>query len=558
MLGKHQRGYDAAKAPPPKRLRGNVQDLMASGLISATRAQELLRDGAAAGSADCASAVRPGASGKNAARDLRRQALRRSCWPQDYVFQATCRAPRTHGTEPMPVHMMLPHEVVATLFHFGHAEAVRDRRGFDPGSRRHLEACEAQAGGPLLGLGLWCDGCPCNWDRTESLEVLSLNLPGLGGPCRTLRIPLVGISKKNVAAGETFHDLLEVVRWSLGCLALGRFPSERHDGAAFGEADRGRARRAGQPLPRACLVEIRGDWKMFFEVFGLPSWAETGGICFRCTCTKAQLRQVGLDAPWRGTRLGHWELLQRIRARGKRVSPLFGAPWVTSSCFKVDWLHCADLGVAADFLGNLFLLLLTKLPGGSQRERCRELWGRVQGWYEARRVSDRLTDLTLAMLAPAKAAPKLRASAAQCRALVPFAAETAAALLGDEGIEQAAKVGARHLQACYEALSLEAADRAVRLSTAARAFALQYVALERASPGDRAWRVKPKLHLFLELASEGGAPATCWTYRDEDFGGTASRLARSRGGRVRPGTTSQRLLAHFRLKSPVPRLLRSG
>jgi hypothetical protein len=295
---------------------------------------------------------------------------------------------------------------------------------------------------------------------------------------------------------------------------------------------------------------------MFLEVFGLPSWGERGGICFRCTCTKDELRDVQLTARWRDAPLSHWDLVQRIRARGKVVNPLFGAPWLRADVvFKIDWLHVADLGVSADFLGNLFLLLLTKLGPGTQAQRCRELWQRLQLWYQANQVSDRLTDLTPSMLAGKKAPPKLRASAAQCRALVPYGAELAEALLGDEGVEQAAKVGARHLLACYEALSSGAEDRAARLSFSARAFALQFVALERATPGARSWRVKPKLHLFLELAREGGSPATCWTYRDEDFGGTSARLARRRGGPVRPGPTSARFLDHFRLKSPVPRLL---
>ena len=32
---------------------------------------------------------------------------------------------------------------------------------------------------PILALGLWMDGVPCNWDRTDSLEVFSLNFPGI-------------------------------------------------------------------------------------------------------------------------------------------------------------------------------------------------------------------------------------------------------------------------------------------------------------------------------------------------------------------------------------------
>eukprot|EP00972_Heterocapsa_arctica_P027806 4090176-Heterocapsa_arctica.AAC.1 len=45
-------------------------------------------------------------------------------------------------------------------------------------------------------------------------------------------------------------------------------------------------------------------------------------------------------------------------------------------------------------------------------------------------------------------------------------------------------------------------------------FALQYVSLEAGSLDPKSWRVKPKLHVFLEVCSEGGRPAMYWNYRD--------------------------------------------
>jgi hypothetical protein len=95
---------------------------------------------------------------------------------------------------------------------------------------------------------------------------------------------------------------------------------------------------------RGALVEVRGDWKFMKEVFYLPGWNENAGCCWRCNCTPADIRTVGLEAPWRQpqNRLSHWQLLQRMLQNGKRPSPLWGAPWVQSTIFKIDWLHCAD------------------------------------------------------------------------------------------------------------------------------------------------------------------------------------------------------------------------
>ena len=65
-----------------------------------------------------------------------------------------------------------------------------------------------------------------------------------------------------------------------------------------------------------------------------------------------QVREVNSEAPWRSDPLSHAECIFRIlRSRGK-VSPLLTAPWVKICIFRMDWLHVADLGVAADFIGN--------------------------------------------------------------------------------------------------------------------------------------------------------------------------------------------------------------
>jgi hypothetical protein len=487
---------------------------------------------------------------------MRRHAEAASAWPRDYVAEIRVWNPKTQAAELAKVSFLLPHEVVEAMCRLGNREALYQQEGLDATSLAHLRSCEARRNCPLVGLGLWSDGAPCNWDRSESVEIVSMNLPGLVGPYRALRVPVVAISKRNVAPEATFLDIFAIVTWSLESLFAGRFPAARHDGEPFHpDLDGQRARRAGAELGLSgVLCEVRGDWKMMSDVFGLPSWSERGGICWYCKCTKAELRDVGEGAAWRTNPLSHYELLQRIREKGRTLSPLFAAPLVRASIFRVDWLHAVDLGVAADFMGNVFAMLLPKLPGATLKDRCRSLWLRVQAYYETFQVQDKLTDLTLTMILRPKAPPKLRASAAQARALVPFVAQAAEALLPGDGLEEAARMGAKHLEACYQALSAGAPNRQERLAVSARLFALQYIALERASPTPTAWRVKPKMHLFLELARQRGDPSRSWCYRDEDFGGSISRMSRRRGGALKPQHTSQKVLQNFRLKSRVPRL----
>jgi len=377
------------------------------------------------------------------------------------------------------------------------------------------------------------------------------------GPNRTLRLPLTGLSKKNVSE-NTFDDILAVVTWSLEQLGNGYWPDRRHDGRPWLSTDAKRKKHATQQLGcRGALVEVRGDWKFFKEVFYLPAWNEKAGCCWRCNCTPQQIRQVGADAAWRQNenRMGHWDVVQRILANGKRPSPLWGAPWVTSSIFKIDWLHCADHGVTADFLANTMLLIMSRLDGRSNKARCATLWTRIQELYAARGVEDRLTGLTYTMIVQPKKSPKLRGSAAQCRALVPIVHQLASDVLSSAvPIEEACKVGIASLNQCYMALSSDSIFWRDILDEHSRRFAAQYVALEAATTHNKRWVVKPKLHLFLELCSSGEKPSKFWAYRDEDFGGTCAHLARRRGGLLRPSATSASMLRKFMVKSRMPRI----
>ena len=239
------------------------------------------------------------------------------------------------------------------------------------------------------------------------------------------------------------------------------------------------------------------------------------------------------------------------------MSPLFNAPGVHLRIFRVDWLHAADQGITADCWGNLLLLLSKKSRGTNSQQRVADLWSRIQNWYQEHYIEDRLQNLVETMLKQPKKAPKLRASAAQCRALVPFALQEANRLLDDSVPEEAAANNAMfHLEQCYRALSRDSIFAADVLREHSTKFTLQFVALERYADDPKRWRVKPKLHLFLHLCSDGSRPALFWTYRDEDYGGSVSSRSRRRGGLLSAQAFSSNLLNRFRMQ-PMIRTMHS-
>lgn len=557
MLSKHSRAYKTESVPPAKRLRRNLEDLFASNIVSGSRAQELFNDAAAAGDQSVRTLLGP--CGHNAARNLKRRLLKGSLWPSLYEATIPCWSPRLHRQEDHRVALLLPHEALAVMCRVGSLQKLQEKAQCEPQTAEHVTKCETEQGCAFIPVGLWGDGVPCNWDRTDSLEVLSWNLPGAAPPWKSLRLPITAVSRKNVSS-ETFDALLQVVAWSFQAMASGIYPSRRHDGTLFETpSDTARRKMAGQPLGhRAVLAEIRGDWKFMKEVFKFPGWNSQSGICWLCTCTKDEIREVGLDAPWRASRLSHWDLVHRIHSNGQALSPLCGAPWVVNTCFKVDWLHAVDLGVGADFVGNVLAHIIEhrRVDGANVVQRCSSLWSLLQEFYTRTGTVDKLQNLTLGMIrkdGPGKS-PKLRCGAAQLRALVPWVADLCLRLLSEnDPVEGAIRAAAVHLQACYAALSSESAND---LHLHARLFALQAIALEAAVEDPARWRVKPKMHLFMEMASVAGArPAASWCYRDEDFGGTCASLARRRGGLLKPGPTSRNLLSKFLIKTSVPRIV---
>ena len=261
--------------------------------------------------------------------------------------------------------------------------------------------------------------------------------------------------------------------------------------------------------------------------------------------------EVGADAHWRRSPLTHYAALAIIQARGKRINALLQLPFFSvPHCCRMDWLHVADQGVAADLAGNFFWYIQRTFPGRSIALRVAAMNERLQAWYDTHGVADRIDKLHANAFWKTR---KLRSSAARMRALVPFIVEVADERLSDaDPVEHALKICCRSLHQCYLCLderSFLYADVATAQSTI---FALQWVALHRFwNPiDDQAFKVKPKLHLWLHICSDRSRPRRYWAYRDEDYGGAVARRGRRRGGILSALSCSRRVLERFWMQFP--------
>jgi hypothetical protein len=62
----------------------------------------------------------------------------------------------------------------------------------------------------------------------------------------------------------------------------------------------------------------------------------------------------------------------------KTIHPLFGCPGFTLWCICIGVLHCMDLGVTGDILGNILWEAVLWLELGRNRAlKCQSLWGKL-------------------------------------------------------------------------------------------------------------------------------------------------------------------------------------
>ena len=291
MLSKQKRPYDAESLGPRERLRRNLETLHLNGELSGERLGELCGDINRVDGASFPEVARRrakvGPADRNTARFFRSRFKKKMSWWPHYWAQVRCINVKTGKEELQWLAFHLPHEIIVVLKALS-SEKLMDREGLDPVALRHLLKVEMETLCSMLGVGIWGDECPCNWDRSESVSVLSLSLPGQSDPkFANFRCPITSFGHKQVSP-NTWHDIMKVVKWSLQILATGKPPTARHDGTAWLKSDckrNGTSKNSPKSVQRSCLVEVRADWKFMAEVYNMPSHNLGQGCCWSCTCT---------------------------------------------------------------------------------------------------------------------------------------------------------------------------------------------------------------------------------------------------------------------------------
>jgi hypothetical protein len=189
--------------PEGKRFRANLIDLFLTNDISGTRARDLCEDHEQAEQHSTADFRKVGKSGKhlqNVSRELLAKLKKRSAWPPLYYAQIRVFDLQMQIERKKYIPFLLPHEIIWSLCeHSLDKDSLFQHSGLCKQSLDHLVKCAAGMGVPLaqsVPIGIWGDGVPMNYDRTQSLEVLSFSLPGLDAGHHDLRFPITVLPKK--------------------------------------------------------------------------------------------------------------------------------------------------------------------------------------------------------------------------------------------------------------------------------------------------------------------------------------------------------------------------
>ena len=558
--------FSSTPTAPEEPLRDVLRDLFLLNHLSGHTTQRLAGAARRSGASDVndfSSAGNQGQAPQNSARDLMRRILKNCHYPALYWAEVPLRDPEaasgTAGTRTAAYPFLLPHEVLAHLASSPSWATPVATPGETPSLYNWFrKMCRPLGLSPsqTIPVGLHGDGVP--FSKTDTLEQLSWSFPALPGSPRIL---FSAVSKKHCAdARFTLEAMLSVFVWSMKVCLAGTWPSLRHDGRAFDERqDKHRAANAGKPLGiTALLTEFRADWSFIKQVFNFPCWSNDC-ICWRCPATRdredeCSYYSTGADAGWRCRRYLPGELLRWMQQQHLPISSLFSLPHFSEACILQDWMHCVDLGVAQDLIGNLFHEVQRQLPGTSMDARMSVLLQRLKVYYKTLPPSaSRLNTLTCEMIKQPNKGPKLRAKAAETRHLIPFCAALAREFCGLDAHGRTRAGLFEHLHTLATHVAAHVYDHAAAIVSCRRVCALA-TALEaemlRQDPRSKRWRVKPKLHLLQEMieftAPDRGSPSEFWTYYDESWCGWLSRTGHSRGGPFVPERHAERLLHRFR------------
>ena len=372
---------------------------------------------------------------------------------------------------------------------------------------------------------------------------------------------------------HTFQAVWKIVAWSFRHLMLGYAPSRRQDDSPFSREDIVHRIEPRSNLPKAAMLQLRGDWEWFVQCFRFRTPSQER-FCWLCDAEKSTgdlyAYDFSLNAPFRSTLITHETYLCRCAAEQEQPCELFQAHGVRLEHVCIDSMHSADLGVFADALGSIMKLEIACRAFHSNRHVGLErLNDDLTQFYRAHPGLSQVTPLVMSQIKPpTHGYPFLKCKAAQARHLAEFGLTLAQRHRHGGGGRPKFPFPARHRMAArtdeHLRLLVELFLGMTRYCRSLEAMAfdreeckqgmLQF--LTTLGHLNRLWRdgvdendqtglpfhLRPKAHMLHPLALDQlqvhGSPSATWCYADESFVGSIKKVA---ANTKHPSTLEQRV-----------------
>ena len=393
-------------------------------------------------------------------------------------------------------------------------------------------------------IGLHGDAGP--FTKHDSLMVISWN-GILGRDCgRVKRIVFTFVRKRDYTR-ETLDRIWEIFAWSINRMAVGKHPVLDWDQKPIPGA-------IESPLAgpfRAVLLQVRGDWAFYVEIFSFPAYNGAIRMCWMCRASGANKFLAFTDcrdnANWRSTRFTDETYRAYMAAWGLPLPILLLlVVGLRLECITIDTLHALDFGFGAHVVGNVFWETIIRKCWGKNTldDNTASLEADMKKWSKTNHVSSRVQGQLHKERIRATSEsgyPKLKAKGAQTRQLMPYALALA------QRYQRFDPVFATHdllivgvCQLCCNLYDLMMTSGRfftdavkAKIVVIGNQLPQMYMRLysEAFRAGVKAWKMTPKLHLIQELllyqCLDWGNPLYYWCYGDESLVGDMVEIAQS-------------------------------
>ena len=157
-------------------------------------------------------------------------------------------------------------------------QSLVDRDALPPTHTTHPVVAAAH-GATVVPLAFHCDGAPF----AKKDGFLAFWIQNLISGSRTLACVLrkSSLCQCGCRGYCTLFPVLNVLRWSIGVMGTGYFPTARRDGSSWHSTDRNQSRR-GALAAKAAVICIESDWMEYVATMSFSSWTHNVHPCPMC------------------------------------------------------------------------------------------------------------------------------------------------------------------------------------------------------------------------------------------------------------------------------------